>query len=147
MGAGAALGHVSDDESDRVDCEAEGRGFASARAAVARGGALRLSAAVVLKVQRVIQRRIKIVKHRAHGHRTLARMLVQHLHHERHELRWCRLHGAQLRNWLTQIEHALQIKVRVVRRLSGEELVRRFMEEFDAEELFDEDEQDQREAQ
>jgi DNA polymerase-3 subunit gamma/tau len=31
--------------------------------------------------------------------------------------------------------------------LSGEELVRRFMEEFDAEELLDEDEQHEREAQ
>jgi hypothetical protein len=70
-------------------------------------------------MQRVIHRRVKVVDHRLHRLRPRLRLLLQHMHHDRHKLRWRRLHGTQLRNGLVEIEHALYIEVRVIRRLSG----------------------------
>jgi hypothetical protein len=70
-------------------------------------------------MQRVIHRGIKVVDHRLHRFRPRSGVLLQHTHHDRHQLRWRRLHGAQLRNGLVEIEHALYIEVRVIRRLSG----------------------------
>jgi len=70
-------------------------------------------------MQRVIHRCIKVVDHRLHRFRPRSRVLLQHVHHDRYQLRWRRLHGTQLRNGLVEIEHALYIEVRVIRRLSG----------------------------
>jgi hypothetical protein len=78
--------------------------------------------ALEIERERIVERGIELVDHVPHRMGTLLWPLLQHSHHERAEQRRNLPGRNQLRDWL--LLSTLDIEVRVVRRITGQQLVR-----------------------